>query len=64
MNLKERLLSSINRHGFEKLRVASTRECNCATLNPHPATSYVTSIQLKEAFTLRSSNSEATQDAN
>ena len=63
MNLKERLLSSINRHGFEKLRVASTRECNCATLNPHYATSYATSQQLEDASPLRSADSDATLDA-
>jgi len=63
MNLKERLLSSINRHGFEKLRVASTRECNCATLNPRHATSYATSQQLEDASPMRSADSYATLDA-
>lgn len=63
MNLKERLLSSINRHVFEKLHVASTRECNCATLNSHLATSYATSEQLKDASPLRSADSYATLDA-
>ena len=63
MNLKERLLSSIKRHEFEKLRVASTRECNCATLNPHHATSCATSQQLKGASPLRSADSDATLDA-
>ena len=63
MNLKERLLSSINRHGFEKLRVVSTRECNSATLNPRHATSYVTSKQLEDAFPLRNADSYATLDA-
>jgi hypothetical protein len=63
MNLKERLLSSINRHGFEKLRVASTRECNCATLDPRHATSYATSQQLEDASAMRSADSYATLDA-
>jgi len=63
MNLKERLLSSINRHRFEKLRVASTRECNCATLNPRHATSYATSQQLEDASPLRSADSYATLNA-
>ena len=63
MNLKERLLSSINRHGFEKLRVASTRECNCATLNPRHATSYATSQQLEDASPMRCADSYATLDA-
>ena len=63
MNLKERLLSSINRHGFEKLRVASTRECNRATLNPHLATNYATSQQLEDSPPLRRADSDTTLDA-
>jgi len=63
MNLKERLLSSVNRHGFEKLRVASTRECNFATLNPSLATSYATCQQLEGTSPLNIADSYATLDA-
>ena len=63
MNLKERLLTSINRHGFEKLRVSSTRECKRATLNPHLTTNYATSQQLEDSSPLRRVDSDATLDA-
>ena len=63
MNLKERLLSSIYGLEMEKLHVASTRECNCATLNSHIATSYATSEQPEDSHPLLEAYSDATLDA-
>lgn len=63
MSLKAKFLASIHSQEIQKLHVATTRDCNYATLDTSLETSNATFRQLDDAYLGKGNESDATLDA-